>query len=69
MKIGTENRKSAKNAKNAGKDRVMNIAMCQDCGRVFWACPALGLTDCPKCGSKNTHVLDFSKEAKTDEDE
>jgi predicted nucleic acid-binding Zn-ribbon protein len=47
----------------------MNIAMCQDCGRVFWACPALGLTDCPKCGSKNTHVLDFSKEAKTDEDE
>lgn len=30
--------------------------ICSKCRNVWWAVVILGLTDCPKCGCKETHV-------------
>jgi predicted nucleic acid-binding Zn-ribbon protein len=45
-------------------DAVIEL-ICGDCGEIFMAVAILGLTDCPKCGSKNTYVA-ITKPEKTD---
>jgi len=49
----------------------MTEAICGKCGHIFWACIALNITQCPKCGSNRAYVAirtrDRTEEDKSDE--